>query len=97
VLTPRAEVDHFMPIDHFFRSLAQDQEGRAIGVVLSGTGSDGTLGLRAIKAADGVAFVQDEQSAQHSGMPQSAQASADFVPASADIARELARITATPT
>jgi len=96
VLTRRAEVDHFMPIDHFFRSLAQDQEGRAIGVVLSGTGSDGTLGLRAIKAADGVAFVQDEQSAQHSGMPQSAQASADFVLPPADIARELARISGHP-
>ena len=46
-LTSRATVDRHMPIDHFFRSLAQELEGRAIGVVLSGTGSDGTLGLRA--------------------------------------------------
>ncbi len=44
-LTPRAVPDRHTPIDHFFRSLAQEQEGRAIGVVLSGTGSDGTLGL----------------------------------------------------
>ena len=81
-----------MPIDHFFRSLAQELEGRAIGVVLSGTGSDGTLGLRAIKAEGGITFVQDEQSAKHSGMPQSARAIADFVLPPAAIARELGRI-----
>ena len=78
-LTPRAKVDHYRPIDHFFRSLAQEQQRLAIGVVLSGTGSDGTLGLRAIKAADGITFVQDEKSAKHAGMPESARATADFV------------------
>ncbi len=91
-LTPRGAVDRHMPIDHFFRSLAREQGGRAIGVVLSGTGSDGTLGLRAIKAEGGIAFVQDGTSAKHPGMPQSAAAGADFVLPPAGIARELARI-----
>src|SRR5438445_226629 len=91
-LTSRATVDRHTPIDRFFHSLAQEQEGRAIGVVLSGTGSDGTLGLRAIKAEGGITFVQDEQSAKHRGMPQSAHAIADFVLPPAAIARELGRI-----
>jgi two-component system CheB/CheR fusion protein len=95
-LTPRAAVDRHTPIDLFFRSLAQEQEGRAIGVVLSGTGSDGTLGLRAIKAEGGITFVQDETSAKHPGMPQSAAAVADFVLPPAGIARELARIAGHP-
>jgi len=69
------------PIDLFFESLAQERGQMAIGVVLSGTGSDGTLGLTAIKAAGGVTFAQDELSAQFAGMPSSAiQAGvADFV------------------
>lgn len=62
------------PIDFFFRSLAADCEERAVAIVLSGTGSDGTLGLRAIKAQGGTAFVQDEASAQYPGMPLSAAA-----------------------
>jgi two-component system CheB/CheR fusion protein len=70
-----------LPIDHFFRSLAQDQEERAICVVLSGTGTDGTLGLRAVKGRGGMAMVQDERSAKHPGMPLSAAGTelADFV------------------
>ena len=91
-LTPRSPTDRHTPIDHFFGSLAQELEGRAIGVVLSGTGSDGTLGLRAIKAEGGITFVQDEQSAKHPGMPQSAAAFADAVLPPGRIARELARI-----
>ncbi len=91
-LTPRAAADRHTPIDRFFRSLAREQQGRAIGVVLSGTGSDGTLGLQAIKAEGGVTFVQDEQSAKHPGMPQSARAVADSVLPPAGIARELARV-----
>jgi two-component system CheB/CheR fusion protein len=91
-LTPRATEERHTPIDHFFRSLAQELEGRAIGVVLSGTGSDGTLGLRAIKAEGGITFVQDERSAKHPGMPQSALPLADFILPPAGIARELARI-----
>ena len=61
-----------MPIDAFFRSLAEDRGERAIGVVLSGTGADGTLGLRAILGAGGVTFVQDPSTAKYDGMPSSA-------------------------
>jgi two-component system CheB/CheR fusion protein len=61
-----------MPIDVFFRALAVNAEERAIGVVLSGTGTDGTHGLRAIKAAGGLAIVQDPATAQHDGMLRSA-------------------------
>ena len=70
-----------MAIDFFLRSLAEDQHERAIGVILSGTGTDGTLGLKEIKAAGGMTMVQDLQSAQHDGMPRSAIASgsADYV------------------
>jgi two-component system CheB/CheR fusion protein len=67
-------------------------EGRAIGVVLSGTGTDGTLGLQAIKAEGGLTFVQDEKSAKHFGMPRSALPVAVFVLPPVGIARELARI-----
>jgi two-component system CheB/CheR fusion protein len=61
-----------LPIDIFFRSLAEDMEQRAIGIILSGTGSDGTLGSRAIKEAGGMLMVQDPASAQFDGMPNSA-------------------------
>ena len=61
-----------LPIDFFFRSLAQDQQARSIGVILSGMGSDGTLGLRAIKEKAGVALVQAPASAKFDGMPRSA-------------------------
>jgi two-component system CheB/CheR fusion protein len=95
-LTPRSKSDRHTPIDHFFRSLAEELEARAIGVVLSGTGTDGTLGLQAIKAEGGFTFVQDERSAKHPGMPQSAAAVADFVLPPAGIAGELARIASHP-
>src|SRR6185503_11736789 len=61
-----------LPIDFFFRALAEDQRERSIGVVLSGMGSDGTLGLRAIKEKAGAAFVQSLESAKFGGMPRSA-------------------------
>ncbi len=61
-----------LPIDYFFRSLAEDQKERAIGIVLSGTGTDGTLGLKAIKGAAGMTMAQDPKSAKYSGMPISA-------------------------
>jgi two-component system CheB/CheR fusion protein len=64
-----------LPIDFFLRALAADAGKRAIGVVLSGTGSDGTFGLRAIKEAGGLTFVQDPESAKYDGMPRSALAS----------------------
>src|SRR5881394_4087913 len=61
-----------LPIDFFLRSLAQDQRERSIGVILSGMGSDGTLGLRAIKEKAGVVLVQDPATAKFDGMPRSA-------------------------
>ncbi|MBZ0265007.1 PAS domain-containing protein [bacterium] len=61
-----------MPIDFFFRSLAQDQRERAICIVLSGTGSDGTLGVRAIKGEGGMAMAQFPESTEFDGMPRSA-------------------------
>jgi two-component system, chemotaxis family, CheB/CheR fusion protein len=61
-----------MPIDYFLRSLAEDREGQAIAVILSGTASDGTLGCAAVKTAGGITFAQEEKSAKYSGMPRSA-------------------------
>jgi two-component system CheB/CheR fusion protein len=61
-----------LPIDFFLRSLAQDQQEHSIGVILSGMGSDGTLGLRAIKEKAGVVLVQDPATAKFDGMPRSA-------------------------
>jgi chemotaxis methyl-accepting protein methylase/signal transduction histidine kinase len=70
-----------MAVDFFLLSLAEDQQENAIGVVLSGTGTDGTLGLKDIKARGGMTMVQDPQTVQHDGMPRSAIASgsADYV------------------
>jgi two-component system, chemotaxis family, CheB/CheR fusion protein len=61
-----------LPIDFFFRSLAEDYRESAIGVILSGMGSDGTLGLRAIKEKGGLCLAQEPDSAKFSGMPNSA-------------------------
>ena len=61
-----------LPIDFFFRSLADDQREHSIGILLSGMGSDGTLGLRAIKEQAGVTLVQDPVTAKFDGMPRSA-------------------------
>jgi two-component system CheB/CheR fusion protein len=58
-----------LPIDTFFRSLAEDQGERAICIILSGSGSDGTLGLRAIHGAGGASFVQEPATAKYDGMP----------------------------
>ena len=87
-----------LPADFFFRSLAQDRKGQAIGVVLSGNGSDGTQGVRAIKAEGGITFAQDERSAKYTGMPASAATSGcvDFVLPPEGIAAELARIASHP-
>ena len=94
-LTPRGEarMPH-LAVDILFKSLAEDLKSRAIGVVLSGTGSDGSQGLAEIKAAGGITFAQDEASAKYSGMPVSAVQSGcvDFVLPPEDIARELIRI-----
>jgi two-component system, chemotaxis family, CheB/CheR fusion protein len=87
-----------MPIDHFLRSLAEDRGNQAISVVLSGTASDGTEGSRAIKAAGGITFAQDEKSAKYSSMPHSAvhAGCVDFVLPPAAIAKELARVARHP-
>jgi two-component system CheB/CheR fusion protein len=87
-----------LPVDFFFRSLAADRKGQAIGVVLSGNGSDGTQGVRAIKAEGGITFAQDEKSAAYVGMPASASASGcvDFVLPPEGIVAELARIASHP-
>ncbi len=85
------------PIDLFMASLAADQGHRAIGVVLSGTATDGTVGLGSIKEVGGITFAQDE-SAQQDGMPHSAIAAGvvDFVLSPERIAREIARIARDP-
>jgi two-component system CheB/CheR fusion protein len=72
LLQPTAAHGQRLPIDFFFRSLAQDQRERAIGIVLSGTGSDGTLGIRAIKGEGGMVMAQSPASAEYDGMPRSA-------------------------
>ncbi len=72
LLEPAAPRGLRLPIDFFLRSLAQDQRERSIGVILSGMGSDGTLGLRAIKEQGGVVLVQDPSTAKFDGMPRSA-------------------------
>jgi two-component system, chemotaxis family, CheB/CheR fusion protein len=84
-------------IDAFFEELAQDQRERAIGVILSGTATDGTLGLEAIKAEGGITFAQDD-SAKYDSMPRSAVAAGcvDFILNPEDIARELARLAKHP-
>ncbi len=61
-----------LPIDYFFRSLAEDQMEKSIGIVLSGMGSDGSLGLQAIKEKNGIVLVQDPLTAKFDGMPHSA-------------------------
>jgi two-component system CheB/CheR fusion protein len=72
LMEPTEERGLRLPIDHFLRSLAADLRGNAIGVILSGMGSDGTLGLRAIKENAGAAFVQALDSARFDAMPRSA-------------------------
>jgi two-component system CheB/CheR fusion protein len=81
LLEPSAPRGQRLPIDFFLRSLAQDQHERAIGIVLSGTGSDGTLGVRAIKGEGGMVMAQAPDSSAYDGMPRSAIATGlvDFV------------------
>ena len=94
-LVPRSEAGRpHMPIDYFLKTLAEVQGSRSIGVILSGTATDGTLGLKAIKAAGGIAFAQDPSSARSDGMPRSAIADGcvDFVLRPERIAQELTRL-----
>ena len=96
-LVPRTE-RMTVAIDHFFESLAEEQGPRAIGIVLSGSGTDGTVGLRAIKAAGGITFAQSEETAKFSAMPRNAIISG-FVDAALSpkgLAEELHRIARHP-
>jgi two-component system CheB/CheR fusion protein len=98
-LTPRGpRAAPHMPIDHLFRSLADIHKSRAVGVVLSGNGSDGAIGLHAIKGVGGLTFAQDEKTAKHPSMPRAAalDGNVDHVMRPREIARELARIAAHP-
>ncbi|HWQ90863.1 MAG TPA: chemotaxis protein CheB [Clostridia bacterium] len=96
-LHPRPASGVFRAIDSFFESLAEDQRECAIGIVLSGTASDGTLGLEAIKGQDGITFAQDK-SAKYDSMPRSAMGAGcvDLVLPPAEIAKELTRIAKHP-
>ncbi len=93
-LTAREARGQHLSVDFFMRALAESQGTNSIGVVLSGAGSDGSLGLAEIQAQGGVTFAQDETTAKYDGMPRSAIAlgCVDFVLPPAEIARELARI-----
>ena len=91
LLEPSSSRGQRLPIDFFFRSLAQDQHECAIGIVLSGTGSDGTFGVRAIKAEGGLAIAQSPASCDFDGMPNSAIATGlvDYVLPPAEMAAHL--------
>ena len=99
VLTPRGKgPGQHLAVNYFMRSLAEERKIRAIGIVFSGTGSDGAQGLEHIKAEGGITFAQAPASARYDGMPQSAIASGcvDFILSPTDIAKELHRITVHP-
>ncbi len=91
LLEPAAPRGQRLPIDFFFRSLAQDQHERAICIVLSGTGSDGTLGVRAVKGEGGMAMAQNPESTEYDGMPRSAIATGlvDYVLPPAEMPAQL--------
>lgn len=97
-LGPRGPRGLNMPIDHLFRSLARVHKSHSVGVILSGEGTDGTLGFKDIKAEGGITFAQDEKSARHDSMPRAAIADGcvDYVLAPEQIARELVRLTQHP-
>jgi len=80
-----------LPIDYFFRSLAEDQQQNSIGIILSGMGSDGSLGLKTIKEKNGIVLVQDPNTAKFDGMPRSALESviADIVATAEDLPSKL--------
>ncbi|MDT8341394.1 MAG: chemotaxis protein CheB [Longimicrobiales bacterium] len=70
--TPREPRGHRLPVDVFFRSLAEDQGEKAMCVVLAGTGSDGTLGVREVKGCGGLVLAQDPETIEYGGMPRNA-------------------------
>lgn len=91
LLKPVEPRDQRMSIDLFFRSLAEDQHERAIGILLSGTGNDGTVGVRHIKSEGGMVMAQHLKSAKYDGMPRSAIATGlvDFELQPKDMATQL--------
>lgn len=98
VLGPRpakSKTERNLPIDLFFTSLAEVHQEHAIGVVLSGTASDGTMGLKAIKDQGGITFAQDEASAEYEGMPHSAAQAGvvDFILPPEEIPKKLLEVT----
>jgi two-component system, chemotaxis family, CheB/CheR fusion protein len=98
-LTPRPQGQpHNMPIDAFLKSLAKQCGRSAIGVILSGTATDGAEGIKAIRAEGGITFAQGEKSAKYDGMPRAAVATGcvDFVASPGAIAKELERISRHP-
>jgi two-component system CheB/CheR fusion protein len=98
-LTPRSPFPgQHMPIDHLFRSLAEIHKNRAIAVLLSGGGTDGTLGFRAVKAEGGITIAQDEKTAVQPAMPRSAilDGSVDYVLPPRDIASQIVRLVRHP-
>ncbi len=93
-LTPRTKINSGYIIDAFFESLAEVHQGFACGIVLSGNGNDGTLGLKALKANGGITFAQDQQSALNKSMPASAVDASvvDFVLSPEEIAGKLLQL-----
>ena len=94
-LSPRGKTPgQHLPVNFFMHSLARERKSAAIGIVLSGTGTDGTAGMEAIKAEGGITFAQSPATARYDGMPRSIIDSgcADFVLAPKDMAKELRRI-----
>jgi two-component system CheB/CheR fusion protein len=97
LIPQKRPAESFKPIDSFFDSLAAEFRERAIGIVLSGTATDGTFGMKRIKAEGGITFAQD-QTAKYDSMPRSAIAAGavDFVLSPRQIAEELAAIARRP-
>ena len=91
LLEPAEPRGHRLPIDLFFRSLAQSNQEMAIGIVLSGTGSDGTMGVQAIKAEGGMVMAQSSESSEYDGMPRSviATGQADYILTPAEMPAQL--------
>ena len=87
-----------LPIDFFFRSLAEDQKERSVGIILSGMGTDGTLGIKAIKEQEGMVMVQDPASAKFDSMPRSAIATgfADYIAPAKELSGKLIDLINTP-
>jgi len=93
-LAVRSQTGRHMPVDHFLQSLAEDAGTRAVGIVLSGNGADGAIGLKAVKDAGGVTFAQEPRSAEFASMPSAAigAGGADLVLPPESMAAELARM-----